>query len=110
MPRFTPGEFAFLSAPLARAPGALAAVPRTPAGLEPLFACVRPGPVAAAFRAAWDAGERAVHAAFRTLDPDGLVEVDATDPAAWPGGPARLRSINRPGDLRSVLAEGDPGT
>jgi len=110
MPRFSPAEFACLAAPLVRDPAAVAVVPRTPAGLEPLFSCVRPGPAATAFRAAWDAGERAVHVAFRTLGPGRLVELDAADPAAWPGGPARLRSINRPADLRSVLAEGDPGT
>jgi molybdopterin-guanine dinucleotide biosynthesis protein A len=110
MPRFTPGEFARLAAPLERAPGAVAVVPRTPAGLEPMFSCVRPAPVATVFRASWDTGERAVHAAFRALGPDGLIELDTTDPAAWPGGPARLRSINVPADLPSVLAEDDRAT
>lgn len=110
MPRFSPAEFACLAAPLDRDAGAVAVVPRTPAGLEPLFSCVRPGPAAAVFRHAWDEGERAVHAAFRALGAGALIELDATDPAAWPGGPARLRSINRPEDLRSVLAGGDPGT
>ncbi len=110
MPRFTAAEFALLAAPLDRAPLAVAVVPRTPHGLEPLFACVRPAPVAIAFRAAWEAGERAVHAAFTTLGPAGLVELDTTDPVAWPGGPARLRSINLPADLRAVLEEDEPRT
>lgn len=110
MPRFTAAEFAFLAAPLDRTPDALAVVPRTPRGLEPLFACVRPAPVAIAFRAAWEAGERAVHAAFAGLGPAGLLELDTTDPVAWPGGPGRLRSINLPADLRAVLEEGEPRT
>ncbi len=110
MPRFSAGEFALLAMPLGRAPDAVAVVPRTPRGLEPLFACVRPAPVAIAFRAAWDSGERAVHAAFATLGPTGLVELDTSDPVAWPGGPARLRSINVPADLRAVLEEDAPPT
>ncbi len=110
MPRVPAAEFALLAAPLDRQPDAVAVVPRTPRGLEPLFACVRPAPVAIAFRAAWEAGERAVHAAFTSLGPGRLVELDTTDPVAWPGGPARLRSINLPADLRAVLEEDGPRT
>lgn len=102
MPRFAPTEFACLAAPLAARPEAVAVVPRTPRGLEPLFACVRPTAVAPAFRAAWERGERAVHAVFVGLGP-ALVELDTGDPAAWPGGPGRLRSINVPADLPAVL-------
>ena len=102
MPRFTPGEFACLAAPLEARPGAVAVVPRTPRGLEPLFACVRPAAVAPVLRTAWERGERAGHGAFEALGP-GLLALDTTDPAAWPGGPGRLRSINVPADLPAVL-------
>lgn len=110
MPRFSAAELALLAAPLERDPKVVAVVPRTPSGLEPLFAYVRPQVVAPAFRAAWEAGERAVHRAFAALPPGALVELDAADPAAWPGGPGRLRSINTPADLRAVLEEPGEGT
>jgi molybdopterin-guanine dinucleotide biosynthesis protein A len=77
-------------------------VPRTPRGLEPLFSYVRPGAVAPAFRAAYERGERAVHRAFQALGP-GLVELDTSDPSAWPAGPGRVAGVNTPEDYARVF-------
>ena len=111
MPRFSPAEFACLAAPLGPRPGggrgraAHAGRPRAAV----LVRASRPGgggvPARRGTRASAPSTRRSA-----ALGPGGLVELDTTDPAAWPGGPARLRSINRPEDLRSVLAEGDAGT
>lgn len=103
LPRFTPAELACLAAPLAGRPGAVAVVPRTPGGLEPLLSCVKPDAVAPAFRAAYEGGERAVHRAFTGLGPGRLVELDTTDPVAWPAGPGRVAGVNTPEDYLRVF-------
>jgi molybdopterin-guanine dinucleotide biosynthesis protein A len=109
MPRFSVKELSRLAAPLEARADAAAVLPRTPRGLEPLFSYVKPDVVAPVLRAAWDAGERAVHRAFLALGP-ALVELDTTDPRSWPGGPDRLRSINTPADLSAVLDAAGPPT
>jgi molybdopterin-guanine dinucleotide biosynthesis protein A len=108
MPPFTQDELERLPAALAGHPDAVAVVPRTARGLEPMLSWVRPAQVAPVFRQAWDAGERAVHRAFEALGPGRLVELDAGDPGAWPGGPARLQSINTAEDLARVYGAERP--
>ena len=102
LPPFGEEELECLPAALAGHPGAVAVVPRTARGLEPLLSYVHPPAVAPVFRRAWDGGERAVHGAFAALGPGRVVELDTADPAAWPGGPDRLRSINTAEDYRRV--------
>jgi molybdopterin-guanine dinucleotide biosynthesis protein A len=114
MPALTAGDLECLGARLEREPRAVAVVPRSPAGLEPLCSCVRPAAAAAAFRAAYDRGERSVQRVFAGLGPGRLVELDATDPAQWSGGADRLRSVNTPEDLARAFPaeplERPPGT
>ena len=98
MPNLTLPEFDALFERLEGTPGAIAAVPRTVHGLEPLFAYLDPGAAAPLFREAYDAGERSVHRVFESLGWR-LAEVDAEDAAQWPRGPGCLRSVNTPEDL-----------
>ena len=105
MAPFSQEELERLPAALAGHPGAVAVVPRTARGLEPMLSYVLPAAVAPDFRRAWDAGERAVHRAFEALGSGRLVELDTGDPAAWPGGPDRLRSINSAEDYRHLYGE-----
>lgn len=102
MAPFGQEELERLPAALAGHPGAVAVVPRTARGLEPMLSYIHPAAVAPDFRRAWDGGERAVHRAFAALGPGRVVELDTGDPAAWPGGPDRLRSINTAEDYRRI--------
>lgn len=108
MPPYGEEEMERLPAALAGHPDAVAVVPRTPRGLEPMLSYVLPAAVAPVFRRVYEAGERAVHRAFEALGPGRLVELEANDPIAWPGGPERLRSINTVEDLRRVYGAQRP--
>jgi molybdopterin-guanine dinucleotide biosynthesis protein A len=93
-----PADLVVLARALGARPDRTAVVPAGPRGLEPQAAAVRPALAAPAFRAAYAAGERALHRAYEGLGA-GLVRLPVDDPDAWPGGPAVLAGVNLPADL-----------